>query len=139
MSDAAKTDLVSNVEEAKNTEPKADATGETALPKPAEEAKASGDNAEKPKKDEKKHVKKDNSDTAENEIRVAASGQIKKYLGYAFRILDKTDHKYLTVRATGNAIVKALILIELVKRRKGDLHQLNQIYSIEIVTIENSN
>lgn len=53
--------------------------------------------------------------------------------------MDKTDHKYLTVRATGNAIVKALILIELVKRRKGDLHQLNQIYSIEIVTIENSN
>lgn len=53
--------------------------------------------------------------------------------------MDKTDHKYLTVRATGNAIVKALILIELVKRRKGDLHQLNQIYSIEIVTMETSN
>jgi DNA-binding protein len=55
--------------------------------------------------------------TAENEIRVAASGQIKKYLGYAFRILTKTDHKDLKIRATGNAIVKALILIELIKRR----------------------
>lgn len=29
----------------------------------------------------------------------------------------------------GNAIVKALILIELVKRRIGNLHQLNKIYS----------
>ena len=29
----------------------------------------------------------------------------------------------------GNAIVKALILIELVKRRIGDLHQVNKIYS----------
>jgi hypothetical protein len=29
----------------------------------------------------------------------------------------------------GNAIVKALILIELVKRRIGNLHQVNNIYS----------
>jgi DNA-binding protein len=43
------------------------------------------------------------------------------------------DHKSLIIRATGNAIVKALILIELVKRRVGNLHQLNKIYSMEIV------
>lgn len=42
------------------------------------------------------------------------------------------NHKDLIVRATGNAIVKALILIELVKRRVGNLHQLNKIYSMEI-------
>lgn len=35
----------------------------------------------------------------------------------------------MTIRAMGNAIVKALILIELVKRRIGDLHQVNKIYS----------
>lgn len=111
-------------EEQKQAEPEAPASdNKDDAAKPSEEAKASGDTAGKSK--DKKHVKKENADTAENEIRVAASGQIKKYLGYAFRILDKTDHKYLTVRATGNAIVKALILIELVKRRKGDLHQLN--------------
>ena len=39
----------------------------------------------------------------------------------------------LEIRATGNAIVKALILVELVKRRVGDLHQLNRITSTEIV------
>jgi DNA-binding protein len=77
-----------------------------------------------------------NTQTAENEIRVAAAGQIKNYLGYAFRILNKTDHRDIKIRATGNAIVKALILIELVKRRVGDLHQCNKIYSMEIVTME---
>jgi DNA-binding protein len=74
---------------------------------------------------------------------VAAKGQIKNYLGYAFRILNKTDHRKLTIRATGNAIVKALILIELVKRKVGeiynyDLHQCNKIYSMEIVSQEES-
>ena len=69
---------------------------------------------------------------------MAAKGAIKNYLGYAFRILNKTDHKSLTIRATGNAIVKALILIELVKRRVGELHQLNKIYSMEIVSYEDS-
>ena len=56
-------------------------------------------------------------------MRVAVAGKVSSYLGYAFRILKKeSEHKSLTIRATGNAIVKALILIELVKRRIGDLH-----------------
>jgi len=41
----------------------------------------------------------------------------------------------LTIRATGNAIVKAIILTELVKRRIGDLHQINKIHSLEIVDV----
>lgn len=49
------------------------------------------------------------------------------------RVLTKTDMKDLVIRATGNAIVKALILIEIVKRRVGDLHQINEITSTEIV------
>lgn len=59
-------------------------------------------------------------------------------MGYAFRILNKTDHKFLTIKATGNAIVKALILIELVKRRIGGLHQLNKIHSRELESEEPS-
>jgi DNA-binding protein len=69
---------------------------------------------------------------AENEIKITSKGLIKNYLGYAFRIFNKTNHRSLKIRATGNAIVKALILIELVKRRVADLHQLNKIYSIEL-------
>ena len=78
----------------------------------------------------------DHDQAAENEIRVAAKGQIKGYLGYAFRILNKSDHRDLTIKATGNAIVKALILIELVKRRIGGLHQLNKIHSRELESKE---
>merc|ERR1711990_1424417 len=88
--------------------------------------------------DSKQRKNKEGHITAENELRVQAKGQIKNYLGYAFRILNKTDHRSLTIRATGNAIVKALILIELVKRRVGELHQLNKIYSMEIVSHEES-
>ena len=67
-------------------------------------------------------VQKEKEETAENEIRVAVVGKVSSYLGYAFRILNKSEHRSLTIRATGNAIVKALILIELVKRRIGELH-----------------
>ena len=38
----------------------------------------------------------------------------------------------LYIRATGNAIVKALILIETVNRRVGGLHQITKTGSIEI-------
>lgn len=79
---------------------------------------------------------KDGQVTAENEIRVQAKGQIKNYLGYAFRILNKTDHRSLKISATGNAIVKALILIELVKRRVGNLYQINHIDSDVIKSVE---
>lgn len=74
---------------------------------------------------------------------VAAKGKIKSYLGYAFRILNKTDYRSLKIKATGNAIVKALILVELIKKKVGEirnyeLHQCNQIYSMEIITYEES-
>ena len=67
-------------------------------------------------------VPKEKERTEENEIRVTSKGQIKNYLGYAFRVLNKMNCDELIIKATGNAIVKALILIELVKRRVGDLH-----------------
>ena len=82
-----------------------------------------------------KKIEKEKTKTEENEIRVTSKGQIKKYLGYALRVLTKTEGRFdeLVIRATGNAIVKALILIEIVKRRVGDLHQINDITSAEIV------
>ena len=71
----------------------------------------------------KRPARKDGEkDTAENEIMVAAKGKIKSYLGYAFRILNKTDYRQLKIKATGNAIVKALILVELIKKKVGEIH-----------------
>jgi ribonuclease P/MRP protein subunit RPP25 len=97
---------------------------------------------ERPKR-ERQPRKDGERETAENEIMVAAKGKIKSYLGYAFRILIKTDYRELKIKATGNAIVKALILVELIKKKVGeihnyDLHQSNKIYSMEIVSIEQS-
>ena len=69
-----------------------------------------------------KKKEKEKEKTEENEIRVKAKGIVKSYMGYAYRILEKTEHDSLVISATGNAIVKALILIEMVKRRIGNLH-----------------
>lgn len=58
----------------------------------------------------------------DNEVRVTSKGSIKASLVYASQILQSEDHKELIITAAGNAIVKALILIELVKRKVGNLH-----------------
>jgi high-affinity nickel permease len=42
-----------------------------------------------------KKVIKEKTKTEENEIRITSKGMIKKYLGYALRVLTKTDHKEL--------------------------------------------
>ena len=96
------------------------------------EAKEEKVQKDQPKKEAEAVVAAQGETTAENEIRVAVAGKVSSYLGYAFRILNKSEHRSLTIRATGNAIIKALILIELVKRRIGDLHQLNTIHSMVI-------
>ena len=134
MTDVAEKKTEQVVADAKPAEETADKKEETKAPADAtEEKKAEHANAKATKEDAGGDENaKQQEPTAENEIRVAAKGQIKNYLGYAFRILNKTNHTSLKIRATGNAIVKANILIELVKRRVGDLHQLNSIYSMVI-------
>lgn len=78
-------------------------------------------------------VPKPKEETKENEIKVAASGQVPKYLSYAFRIL-KHSEKYnsITIRASGNAIAKAMQIVELIKRKIGNLHQINKIQTMVI-------
>jgi DNA-binding protein len=117
MSDAAPTKTLETKAQPDPTPTKADAKADQAA-------------------ERKQHRNKDGKETPENEIRVKAKGQIQDNLRYAFRILNKTDFTFLKISATGNAIVKALILIELVKRRVGNLHQINRIDSDVIITEE---
>lgn len=137
-SDAVPSTEVKPADQKAESSPSKQKDSETTKNTSPDDPKQEESNAEKAKSKKSSKGGKigDQDPTAENEIRVAAKGAIKNYLGYAFRILNKTDHRSLTIRATGNAIVKALILIELVKRRVGDLHQLNKIYSMEIVSHE---
>ena len=63
------------------------------------------------------------SKTPENEIRVTSKGFLQGYVRYGIRILTRAEeHKSLTIKATGQAITNGLILVEILKRRVGELH-----------------
>jgi ribonuclease P/MRP protein subunit RPP25 len=85
---------------------------------------------------EKEYKKVGERKTEENEIRVTSKGQLRGYVRYAINILTKEDstHEEIVVKATGNAIVKGLILVEIIKRRVGGLYQNNNIYSINLAS-----
>lgn len=57
-------------------------------------------------------------------------------MGYAQKVLNKMGYDQIKIRAAGNAIVKAMILVELIKRRQGNFHQINRIFSMEKTTYE---
>lgn len=79
-------------------------------------------------------VQRPKEETKENEIKVAAMGQVPRYLAYAFRILKHSDqHSSITIRASNQAIAKAMQIVELIKRKIGNLHQINRIQTIQIV------
>ena len=62
-------------------------------------------------------------ETKVNEIKVALNGPINKYFRYAAKILGKTDEfDQIRIRASGNAIRKAIILVEDIKQKIGDLY-----------------
>eukprot|EP01067_Filipodium_phascolosomae_P008628 Filipodium_phascolosomae@DN7403_c0_g1_i1.p1 len=58
----------------------------------------------------------------EHEIRVSSAGRIAAYISYAFRLFEQ-DKQEITVTATGNAIPRAVVVVELLKRRIPGLHQ----------------
>jgi DNA-binding protein Alba len=82
-----------------------------------------------PNKDD---IKNKEENRKRDEIRVTTKGSLHFLLSIATNILNDAETKVLTIKATGNAIVKAVNLTEIVKRRVGDLHQINKIHHIEI-------
>ena len=58
----------------------------------------------------------------ENEVRVSMKGQPSKYMKYGLYLLNKNS-KFIVVKASGNAISKAYIVAELVKRKMKGIHQ----------------
>ena len=62
-------------------------------------------------------------------MKVSAGGNTRSYIKYASEALTK--HESLEVSAAGNAIVKALVFIELLKRESEfELHQTSSVKSI---------
>jgi ribonucleases P/MRP protein subunit RPP25 len=79
-------------------------------------------------------VIKPREEAKKNEIKVALSGAINKYFRYANQILAKPEEfDHITIRASGNAIRKAIILVEDIKQKIGDLHQVNKIHTMTVV------
>lgn len=79
-------------------------------------------------------VQKVRGDTKENEIKVAKQGPINKYFRYASKILKETEKfDSITIRASGNAIRKAIILVEDIKQKIGNLYQTNTIHTMTVI------
>lgn len=79
-------------------------------------------------------VKREKEEAKQNEIYVAAQGALNKYFRYAAKILTRSDeYDSITIRASGQAIRKAISLVEVIKQNIGDLHQINTIHTMNVV------
>ena len=66
-------------------------------------------------------ISKNTGNMEQNEIRVKTTKDTKFYVGYALHMLDKNLDQ-IVVKATGNAIPKAVNVVEILKRRVEGLH-----------------
>ena len=65
------------------------------------------------------------------EIRIKSGKDTKFYVGYAMYLLDRNNSEMVIIKATGNAIPKAVNVVEILKRRVEGLHQINRIKHAE--------
>ncbi|CAD2104424.1 DNA/RNA-binding protein Alba 1, putative [Plasmodium vinckei brucechwatti] len=77
-------------------------------------------------------MKKDREPIDEDEMRITSTGRMTNYVNYGAKILGEEDKKSLKIKATGNAIGKAVTLAEIIKRRFKGLHQITKCGSTVI-------
>ncbi|KAF8820223.1 alba 1 [Cardiosporidium cionae] len=61
-----------------------------------------------------------------DEIRIMSDGRIANYLNYAIRLFEEQKRTSLTIKATGNAIGRAISLAETIKRKFKGIHQITK-------------
>lgn len=76
---------------------------------------------------------KETESKPDNEIRVTAVGSVSAYVSFAAKVFNEMSKDDLVVKATGNALAKAVTLAEVIKRRFKGLHQLTNVTTQEIV------
>lgn len=76
---------------------------------------------------------KDDSVKPDNEIRVTAVGSVSAYVSFAAKVFNEMEKEELVIKATGNALAKAVTLAEVIKRRFKGLHQVANVSQQEIV------
>lgn len=74
-----------------------------------------------------------NLEKEEEEIRVTAVGSVSAYVGRAAKVYNELNKTKVVIKASGNALTKAVTLGEVIKRRFKDLHQVTVLGSVEIV------
>jgi len=82
--------------------------------------------------DKYQRVAREKEPTVEGEIRITSIGRVQSYVTYAARLFTEQERDTITIKATGNAIVRAVSLAEVLKRRFPNLHQLTKCGSTEI-------
>ncbi|KAJ8477503.1 hypothetical protein OPV22_021230 [Ensete ventricosum] len=90
--------------------------------------------AAKTEMDRYQRVEKPRAETPinENEIRITTQGRIRNYITYATSLLQEKGSNEIVLKAMGRAINKAIVIVELIKRRIGGLHQIIAIGSTDI-------
>jgi len=73
------------------------------------------------------------TEKADEEIRVTAVGSVSAYVSRAATVYGELAKSKVVIKATGNALTKAVTLAEVIKRRFKGLHQITNIGSTEIV------
>ncbi|CAL9197741.1 unnamed protein product [Musa hybrid cultivar] len=86
------------------------------------------------KMDRYQRVEKPRAETPinENEIRITTQGRIRNYITYATSLLQEKGSNEIVLKAMGRAINKAIVIVELIKRRISGLHQIISIGSTDI-------
>lgn len=69
----------------------------------------------------------------ESEIRVTSQGSVSAYISYAAKVLNEGGGPKVVLKASGNALTKAVTAGEVIKRRFKGLHQLTKVTTMEIV------
>ena len=77
-------------------------------------------------------ISKNTGNISENEIRVKSSKDTKFYVGYALHMVEKSNTDSIIIKATGNAIPKAVNVVEILKRRIEGIHQINVVQNVEV-------
>lgn len=80
--------------------------------------------------DKYSRISKNQGSIKDSEIRVKSDNPTRVYVGYTIDMLEKFDT--ITVKATGNAIPKAVNVIEVIKRKIPGLHQVNKVKNVEV-------
>uniref|UniRef100_A0A804MJX3 DNA/RNA-binding protein Alba-like domain-containing protein n=1 Tax=Zea mays TaxID=4577 RepID=A0A804MJX3_MAIZE len=84
--------------------------------------------------DRYQRVEKPRNDTpiSQNEIRITTQGRMRNYISYGMSLLEENGHDEISIKAMGRAINKTVMVVELIKRRVGGLHQNTATESVDI-------